>query len=311
MIYGIDIKEYGDMKAGNWWIISVLTAVLILGGCGAKNDNTDINVTSENETIVSEEESIEEETYSSLCVTEESEETMETADDRIAKLYDAVQKIIDETDPEYFKRPDYFGTTLFTEDKFEEIKQYEMNIVLEYLGLRIWNRPTSSEDEAGLPVDDPLGLYSPEKLLEYTDEEHDITVEYFCGGSDLCNLNNRYIAMIIKEYKNGQVDTLYYRIIDYGYLGVMTGDNRHCYNVNGLLENTDIEIIERGYLGDCKKMWLDEDAKEVNLIYDIGVGEREAQNDGTYMYYTQCIWVTVEETESGYKVKEIVPIRRR
>lgn len=305
------MKEYGDMKASNLWIISVLTAVFILGGCGTKNDNTDINVTKENETYVSEEKIIDDETYISLCSAEESEETMETTDERVSKLYETVQKMVDETDEEYFKKPDYFGTTLFTEDKFEEIKQYEMNIVLEYLGIRHWNRPISSADGIGLPVDDALGVYSPEKLLEYTDEEHDITVEYFCGGSLLCNLNNRYISLIIKEYKNSQVDNLYYQVIDYGYLGVMTGGNCFYYETNKTLEDIDSEKIEQGDINDYTHLWLDEDAKEVNLIYDIGKEERKSQYGGTYTSYEQSIWVRLEETEAGYKVKEIIPMRLR
>ena len=136
------------------------------------------------------------------------DEGAEPTDENETALYETIQSMIDEADKEFFERPDYFGTTLYTEDKFEEIKQYEMNIVLHYLGIKHWNRPTSSEDEIGLPVDAPLGEYTVEKLKEYTDEEHDLTVEYFCGGSILDNLNNRYIALIIKEYKNGNIENL-------------------------------------------------------------------------------------------------------
>jgi len=311
------MKESGGMKVSSLWIISILIVIFVFSGCGIKDNSSNSsnssnnNVSTEKETPVAEGNSIEENAGNvSISVAEEGEESMETTDERVAKLYETVQKMIDETDEVYFKKPDYFGTTLFTEDKYEEIKQYEMNIVLEYLGIKFWNRPTRSWDEADLPVDEPLGDYSSEKLLEYTDEEYDLTVEYFCGGSLLHNLNSRYIALIIKEYKNDRVDNLYYQIIDYGYLGVMTGDNCYYYETNKILEDIDREKIEKGDVGHNVHLWLDESAGEVNLIYDIGKEERESPY-GTYTSYAQSIWVRLEETETGYKVKEIIPMRLR
>lgn len=63
-----------------------------------------------------------------------------------------------------------------------------------------------------------------------------------------------------------------------------------------------------GDRGHDVNMWLDEDVGEGNLIYDIGKEERENQY-GTYTSYAQSIWVKIEETGNGYRVKEIIPIK--
>ena len=310
ILYGIYMKEFGDMRVSRLWI-SIVAVGLVLCGCGKKESNSNFNMTIENETDVSEVETIEKTAESVFAsAVEESGESMEKSNERVAELYETIQNMIDETDTEFFKKPDYFGVTLYTEDKFEEIKQYEMNIVLDYLGIKHWNRPPYSRDEAEFSTEDdaPLGEYTIEKLKEYTNEEHDLTVEYFCGGSILKNLNNRYIALIIKEHKNGNVENLYYKIIDYGYLGVMTGSNSIYYKHYGSLEDIDIDKIEQGDMGDYVTLWLDEDAGEVNLIYDIGK-EKRTNEYGSYTSYAQSIWVILKEEETGYMVKEIIPMR--
>ena len=302
------MRESGDMKVSRVWIVIVAVS-LMLCGCGRKESNSNLNTITESEVCVTEGELLEEVTEMiPVNDTEESEEGVEPTDENETALYETIQSMIDEADKEFFERPDYFGTTLYTEDKFEEIKQYEMNIVLHYLGIKHWNRPTSSEDEIGLPVDAPLGEYTVEKLKEYTDEEHDLTVEYFCGGALLDNLNSRCIALIIKEYKNGNIENLYYKILAYGYLGVMTGSNSYYYKRNGSLEDIDRAKIEQGDIGNNVHLWLDEDAGEVNLIYDIGK-ERRTNEYGTYTSYAQSLWVILEEEETGYRVKEMIPMR--
>ena len=298
------------MKVSRVWIVIVAVS-LMLCGCGTKESNSNLNTITESEVCVTEGELLEEVTETiPVNDTEESEEGAEPTDENETALYETIQSMIDEADKEFFERPDYFGTTLYTEDKFEEIKQYEMNIVLEYLGIKRWERPPYSWDEAEMSpeVDAPLGEYTVEKLKEYTDEEHDLTVEYFCGGSILDKLNKRYIALIIKEYKNGAVENLYYKIIHYGYLGVMTGSNSYYYKPNGSLEDIDREKIEQGDIGYYVRLWLDEDAGEVNLIYDIGK-ERRKNEYGTYTSYAQSLWVILEEEETGYRVKEMIPMR--
>ena len=91
----------------------------------------------------------------------------------------------------------------------------------------------------------------------------------------------------------------------------MTGGNCFYYETNKTLEDIDSEKIEQGDVNDYTHLWLDEDAKEVNLIYDIGKEERKSQYGGTYTSYEHSIWVRLEETEAGYKVKEIIPMRLR
>lgn len=308
------------MKATKMWIFWGMV-VFGLCGCGTKERS------SITEQIIHEESDITKDMIEeneveqfSLCEAEDCEERIESkegtenmrfdddSNERITVLYETIQKMIDETDEVCFQKPDYFGTELFTEDKFEEIKQYEMNIVLDYLGLKHWNWPIGSQDELGLPVDEPLGRYSADKLAEYTDEEHDLTIEYFCGGCRLHNINKRYIALIIKEYKENHVEYLYYQIITYGYLGVMTGSNHSCYESSEPLEEINIDNIISGDIDEYTDMWLDEDSGEVNLIYNIGKEEREGEY-GTYTSYAQSVWVILDESESGYKVKEIIPMR--
>lgn len=319
-VFTMGIKESGVMKSTKKCIF-LLIIIFVLCGCGTKERS------SITEQIIHEESDITKDIIEeneaeqfSLCEAEDCVEEIESKEDtdnmkfnddsneRITLLYKTIQKMIDETDEVCFQKPDYFGTEVFTEDKFEEIKQYEMNIVLDYLGLKHWNRPTGSQDELGLPVDEPLGRYSADKLAEYTDEEHDLTIEYFCGGCLLHNLHGRYIALIIKEYKENHVEYLYYQIIDYGYLGVMTGSNHTLYELNEPLEEINIGKIISGDIDEYTDMWLDEDSGEVNLIYNIGKEEREGDY-ATYTSYAQSVWVILDESENGYKVKEIIPMR--
>lgn len=60
-------------------------------------------------------------------------------------------------------------------------KQYEMNIVLEVLDIKNWNRPIFESGEIWEPVDEPLGEYLPEKLQKYTDRDLEVKINYGFG----------------------------------------------------------------------------------------------------------------------------------
>lgn len=64
-----------------------------------------------------------------------------------------------------------------------EMQQYEINILLDVLDIREWQWPPYADDEADLPVDDPLGCYTEEALEPYLkSEEAEVKIEYYFGG---------------------------------------------------------------------------------------------------------------------------------
>lgn len=299
------------MRANN--ICLIVFIMLLFCGCQQTDMGDDSVLLNESGVDLPEELYCEKETQSSLTdETEESVESIETADITEEDVYEIAQKMIEELDQDFFVKPEEFGKTMYTDDKFEEIKQYEMNIVLDYLKLKHWNSPVGSADEVdlNLPVDAPLGEYTIEKLQEYTEEKHDLTVEYFCGACFPANPDKRFIALVIKEYEKGIVQTIYYQIINYGYMGVMTGDNSYYYDANGSLEDIKINKIEEGDVDHYINSWIDEEEDEINMIFDIGKEERQHQY-GTYTSYEQSIWVICKKGQEGYTVKEIIPMRLR
>lgn len=60
-------------------------------------------------------------------------------------------------------------------------KQYEMNVILMNLDIKDWNWPSDASDEIDYPVDEPLGEYSKEELLKYTDRDLEIKIDYGFG----------------------------------------------------------------------------------------------------------------------------------
>lgn len=220
---------------------------MLLCGCHQVDKREDNVMSNESEVALSTEACSEQEVQNiRMDEIEETTESEETVGIMEEDVYEVVQRMIEELDEDFFVKPEAFGKTMYTDDKFEEIKQYEMNIVLDYLGIKHWHRPTSSADEVDLPVDAPLGKYTIEKLQGYTKEKHELTVEYFCGACLPTNPDRRFIALVIKEYEESFIQTIYYQIIDYGYLGKMTGDNSYHYDITGNLEDIKFNKIEEG-----------------------------------------------------------------
>lgn len=91
-------------------------------------------------------------------------------------------------------------------------KEYEMNIVLEDIGIKPWQRAPYSMDEieANSPVDEPLGKYSAEKIKEYTDENFRAEFEYCYGyyGS----ARESHLIQVVRIYKDDKLYALTYEI---------------------------------------------------------------------------------------------------
>lgn len=74
-------------------------------------------------------------------------------------------------------------------------KQYEMNIILNLIGIREWEKPQIFTDS-----DMPMGVYNEEKLTEYTKEDFDIEIYYFFENYE--ELNGEPLIQTIKIHKN-------------------------------------------------------------------------------------------------------------
>ena len=221
-----------------------------------------------------------------------------------------MQNVVDGWNQNVFTIPESFGNTVYTQEDFEEIKQYEMNMVLDYLELQQWRRPTASFDEIDLPVDEPLGEYSSDKLKEYTNEEHEIKIEYYCGGCNVSIPEKRYIAAILFEYRDEITSNLNYCAITYGYLNKMTREFKYIYNFNTSISIQSVKInkIKQGDVNSHINFWIEED--EFNFIYDVG---KETRNGlyGEYLSYEQSLWVTCEKEGEQYIITEIIPMQRQ
>ena len=87
------------------------------------------------------------------------------------------------------------------EEKEEELscaKQYEMNIILELLGIKKWEKPQIFGES-----DDPMGIYSEKELKEYTDETWFVEIKYWFD--DYENLNWEPLYQSVKVYQNNKL----------------------------------------------------------------------------------------------------------
>lgn len=98
-------------------------------------------------------------------------------------------------------------------DKFAE---YEMNVVLDLLGVRNWQWRSPGVDEWNTPSDEPLGHYSEENLARYLDGSTEVKVgiEYYTGGF---RPERRQVpVVIVKIYEDGRL-TRMENVICWGY----------------------------------------------------------------------------------------------
>lgn len=95
------------------------------------------------------------------------------------------------------------------------VKQYEMNAVLDELNLKYWNAPPYAYDERHFPVDEPMGEYSLEELNKYTDEEPEIIIEYCCGDYGAAKGADNLIQ-IFRIYENDKLVVFRYYIWYFG-----------------------------------------------------------------------------------------------
>lgn len=82
-------------------------------------------------------------------------------------------------------------------------KQYEMNVILMNLDIKDWNWPSEASDEIDYPVDEPLGEYSKEELLKYTDRDLEIKIDY--GFGRVWNGKNEKFIQVIRIYEKGEL----------------------------------------------------------------------------------------------------------
>ena len=104
-------------------------------------------------------------------------------------------------------------------------QQYEINMILDDLGIKNWIWPSYASDEEDLPFDEPLGEYSPEVLHEYTDRELEVKIEY--GYGRLWEGDGERFIQSVRIYENGEVISCSYNSWKVGC--VDNGGNRFKY----------------------------------------------------------------------------------
>lgn len=100
--------------------------------------------------------------------------------------------------------------------EFTNARQYEMNLVLEDLGIKRWDTAPYSMDEvlSDFKVDEPLGEYAEEELKKYTSENFRAEFEYCCGyyGASYAREGSPALIQIARIYKDDELYALDYRV---------------------------------------------------------------------------------------------------
>lgn len=126
--------------------------------------------------------------------------------------------------------------------EFVNAKNYEMNLVLDGLGIKRWNAKIWGEqyDEGdGKHIDQPLGVYSLEKLEDYIEEGFSVEIEYGCGFFGA--LKEPELIQIVKIYKEKTFYGLYYVIWCEVSNGGVIHDERHFYTNRDDIEKRRME----------------------------------------------------------------------
>lgn len=189
----------------------------------------------------------------------------------------------------------------FPENELEDYKNFEMNMVLDTLGLKEWLRAPYSEDEVGLEYDEPLGKFEKEKLKEYTDEDYDISIEYKYGIAvpERGMLSPHRIAVVtVNHFQADEIIDIYG--IEKGVADVMTYQER--IKIDGSIAEVPEKYIHKmindenqEYAGYIIYEWFDE-----NKIYYLFLDRHETTERKRYRYL-----VTLESIDGIYQVTDI------
>ena len=82
-------------------------------------------------------------------------------------------------------------------------EQYEMNIILHDLDIKLWNMKPYAPDEYGNPVDEPLGKYSEEEIKKYTDRNLKVEIDY--GVGRMREIKENYFIQVVRVYENDEI----------------------------------------------------------------------------------------------------------
>lgn len=82
-------------------------------------------------------------------------------------------------------------------------EQYEMNIILHDLDIKLWNMKPYAPDEYGYPVDEPLGKYSEEEIKKYTDRNLKVEIDY--GVGRMREIKENYFIQVVRVYENDEI----------------------------------------------------------------------------------------------------------
>lgn len=85
-------------------------------------------------------------------------------------------------------------------------EQYEMNIILDELDIKRWNRKPYAPDEYGNPVDEPLGKYSEEELKKYIKNDLKVEIDYCMGR--LSGVEKEKFLQVVRIYEDGKMTSI-------------------------------------------------------------------------------------------------------
>lgn len=287
----------------------VIIALLMLSACGMEQRTNAVIVTDSRESEIQETEMRETEIQETEPCEDKTQETepqeteQPTKEDYRTYALNAMQRFIDHAYTGIENAVEIKGSYL-GESEFEECRNYEWNMILDYVGEKEWDPPVLATDEY-FPeeevYDEPLGEY------EYDEAYGDFTIDHYYGGCDFTREKSIWIVPYIENkdrHGTRRIRTIH---MEKGAPGVMTRSHsseyivtdsfKKYYDMNLYLQDPDDCFIT---------YWFTEDG--LSFICDYNKLDN-TNSTGHGRLYEYSVLAHCKYQNRKYVVDDVVPLK--
>lgn len=281
--------------------IIICLVPFLLWGCGSDTNRNEECVIESNEETKEKVQLPENKMNSNYDAVGNSEADVENLEEKYyenVKLY--MQSLVDSAYIGIDRAIDNENCIVYGEEDFVECRNFETNMVLDFCGEKMWQRPAYSMDEYEVEknFDKPLGKY------EFDEKYGDYEINHYYGAKNFEQEKILSIISLIKKKKETDIEQIRFYLMNRGAADVMTYTVQQDYNVETSFKDMcDNSILER-YIGDdSTNIWYWFNGEDMEFICDMDISN---YTDYTYEYslYVHC------QLENGrYTVDEVLPLK--
>lgn len=220
---------------------------------------------------------------------------------------ECMQKLIDEAYSGLNQAVEINGG-YYGETEFEECRNFEKNMVLDFCGVKKWNSPTFAQDEYFPDEeehDEPLGVY------EYEETYGDYDINHYYGGYNFKQDRMLHIISLLKQKEGDSLVGIRMYFMEKGAAGLMTFESCHDYRLPLSFKEYSTKGVFDKYLNDDDtQVWYWFDGENMSFICDMNRVEKK-NSEGKYCGYTYeySVLANCVNSNGNYIVDEVIPLK--